>query len=99
MRSDPPTPYVELPMSIHLSPVDALAWIRVGGGQTVLREGQWSEWVEVSFDMMPLGMAPITGMVRFYLKQIDPDFKLYCSPINFAPIAPATQLKSTCVSL
>jgi predicted AlkP superfamily phosphohydrolase/phosphomutase len=92
MRTDPPSPYIEVPMTVHISPLEPTAWIRVGGGQTIVSEGSWSDWVEVSFDAMPMGLAPVTGMVRFYLKQVAPDFKLYVSPLNFAPAVPVTPI-------
>lgn len=94
MRSHPATPFIEVPMTVIISPLEPTCWIRVGSSQTVVRQGAWSEWVEVSFDAMPMGMAPLTGMVRFYVKQVDPDFKLYVSPINFAPAAPVTPIST-----
>ena len=94
MHSHPLTPYLELPMTVVISPIDDVCWIRVGTSQTVVRLGEWSEWVELTFDAMPMGLAPLTGMVRFYPRQFDPDFQLYVSPINFAPGAPVTPIST-----
>jgi predicted AlkP superfamily phosphohydrolase/phosphomutase len=45
--------------------------------------------VEVSFDALPWGLMRFAGIVRFYLKQVRPDFQLYASPVNIAPGDPA----------
>ncbi|MFT7461955.1 MAG: putative AlkP superfamily phosphohydrolase/phosphomutase, partial [Pseudohongiellaceae bacterium] len=92
MRVDPPSPNIELPMEIILSPTDELAWITIGDAETIVREGEWSDWLHVSFDAMPGGMAAMGGMVRFYAKELKPGFKLYVSPLNFDPEAPATPI-------
>jgi hypothetical protein len=40
--------------------------------------GEWSDWVPVRFPMIPT--QSLRGMVRFYLKQVRPEFELYASP-------------------
>lgn len=51
-----------------------------------LREGEWSDWLNVKFK---LGfMQTVSGMVRFFLVNMEPEFELYASPINFDPKAP-----------
>jgi predicted AlkP superfamily phosphohydrolase/phosphomutase len=92
MRVDPPSEHIELTMMIRISPREDVAWITIGDSQTIVREGEWSEWVDVTFDAMPMGMAPMTGMVRFYAKELKPGFKLYVSPLNFSAEAPATAI-------
>ncbi len=92
MRVDPPSEHIELPMLIRISPDDELAWITIGDAQTIVREGEWSEWLDVTFDAMPGGMAPMMGMVRFYAKELKPGFKLYVSPLNFSAESPATPI-------
>jgi predicted AlkP superfamily phosphohydrolase/phosphomutase len=40
----------------------------------------------VEFDLIPT--QSLTGIVRFYLKQVHPEFQLYVTPINLDPMAP-----------
>ena len=66
---------------------DAAA-IDVGSRRLVLQPGQWSTFVPVEFPMLPLGFESVSGIVRFYLRSISPDFELYCSPVNVDPTNP-----------
>jgi predicted AlkP superfamily phosphohydrolase/phosphomutase len=51
-----------------------------------LKKGQWSDWQEVSFK---LGFFKnMKGIFKFYLVELEPEFKLYVSPINFDPRDP-----------
>ena len=62
-----------------------------GDGISVLRPGEWGEFVPLTFDMgLPAGFMNQTGMARFYLRSIEPDFELYASPVNIDPEAPAS---------
>jgi predicted AlkP superfamily phosphohydrolase/phosphomutase len=63
------------------------AAIEVGGRTIVLRAGAWSDFVRVSFDLLPLGLSKVAGIVRFHLKGLDP-FELYASPVNIDPLDP-----------
>ncbi|MFZ5480873.1 MAG: alkaline phosphatase family protein [Myxococcota bacterium] len=68
--------------------------IEAGDETALLREGEWSDWVKLSFDALPGGAMPFTGMVRFYAKELSPGFKLYASPVNIAPDEPAQPISS-----
>jgi len=57
-----------------------------------VRLGQWSDWLKVIFKTGMLQTAK--GIVRFYLKQIEPTFELYASQINFDPEAPLFPISS-----
>jgi predicted AlkP superfamily phosphohydrolase/phosphomutase len=48
-----------------------------------LKAGQWSGWQDISFSLGFLRKAK--GIFKFHLVGIEPDFKLYISPINFDP--------------
>jgi predicted AlkP superfamily phosphohydrolase/phosphomutase len=52
----------------------------------VVRKGLWSPWLRVKFKMGLL--QAMSGMVRFLLVRLSPEFELYASPINFTPNAP-----------
>lgn len=50
-----------------------------------VRVGAWSDWIKVRFKLGFL--QSIRGLVRFYLRQLDP-FEFYASPVNFDAEAP-----------
>lgn len=57
------------------------------GGREVIGIHQWSPWMRFRFDVG--GSHKITGMTRFYLLSLDPEFELYASAFNFTPDDPA----------
>ncbi|MHC5209128.1 MAG: alkaline phosphatase family protein [Planctomycetota bacterium] len=84
-----PDDFLTVPVSFHIDPVDDVVWVRAGDAECVLREGEFSDWMQVSFDALPMGMTSLSGIVRFYAKQLRPDFRVYASPVNVDPSAPA----------
>ncbi|MCB9898999.1 MAG: alkaline phosphatase family protein [Planctomycetes bacterium] len=93
MRTYPkgdPTHYLTAPLTVEIDPEDDVAWIHCGDSQAVVREGEWTDWMEVTFEIMPY--MPVTGIVRFYAKELRPQFKLYASPLNFSAAAPVTAI-------
>jgi predicted AlkP superfamily phosphohydrolase/phosphomutase len=76
-------------LTVHVDPDEDALWIRVGGSDALVREGEWSEWLSVGFDALPMGMLNLQGIVRFYAKEVRPGFRLYASPVNIDPAAPA----------
>jgi len=66
--------------------------INLDGKNVVVNKGQWSEWVEVKFK---LGlMKTETGIVKFYLNEVNPEFELYMTPVQINPKAPAFVISS-----
>jgi predicted AlkP superfamily phosphohydrolase/phosphomutase len=57
--------------------------------KVVLRPGEWSDFLRMDFDLLPLGMMSMSGICRFYLRSIEPEVELYASAVNFDPEAPA----------
>lgn len=55
-----------------------------------LEVGQWSDWKDVVFDFGPFKKAK--GILKFYLVELKPQFKLYITPINFDPRSPFFQI-------
>jgi predicted AlkP superfamily phosphohydrolase/phosphomutase len=79
------------PLEIYIDEEAGAAVIDTGLSAIVLKPGQWSDFANVSFSPLPLGLMDAAGIVRFYLRSITPEFELYASPINvdpYAPIAP-----------
>lgn len=81
------------PFVVAVDPLEAVAQITVQGQDLVLREGEWSKWVQVEFQLIPF-FGNVRGMCRFYLKQVHPRFQLYVSPINIDPANPALPIST-----
>lgn len=77
-------PRTEAAIEIDVDRSRRTARIEIGEDVMVLQEGDWSEWVEVDFELVPY-MLSASGIVRFFLKEAYPNFKLYASPININP--------------
>ncbi len=75
------------PLRIEVIPSDNRARLTVGGESVSLRQGQYSEWVPVTFRA---GLfQKVRGVCRFRLEQTTPEFRLYVTPINIDPERPA----------
>jgi predicted AlkP superfamily phosphohydrolase/phosphomutase len=83
---------VSVPFSATIDATHRYVKLVVGGEERLLRVGEWSGWVPVTFDLVPT--QHLHAESRFYLKQIDPDFELYVSPLNIDPLAPALPVSS-----
>ncbi|HXV37840.1 MAG TPA: alkaline phosphatase family protein, partial [Myxococcota bacterium] len=86
--------YASERLTIEIDPESETAVIEVGGAHTLVAEGEWSPWVEVTFDLLPMGLMPVTGSVRFYAQELRPKLKLYASPVNISPAAPFLPITS-----
>ncbi|MCZ6893070.1 MAG: alkaline phosphatase family protein, partial [Gammaproteobacteria bacterium] len=75
------------PFTVYLDPVDPVAKLVVGSEERVLRAGEWTDWIPADFDLIPTQV--VTGMARFYLRSVRPDFELYVTPVNIDPLNPA----------
>ena len=49
-------------------------------------ERGWSEWVRFKFKLSML--QSVTGIARFYVRQLEPHLEFYVSAVNFDPAAP-----------
>jgi predicted AlkP superfamily phosphohydrolase/phosphomutase len=68
-----------LPLEILIA-ADGHITCRMENTEFILREGTWSDWIRISFK---IGFARhISGICKFYLESIAPDFNLYVTPIN-----------------
>jgi len=87
------SPAATAPFTVLIDPLESVAEIALKGQEFVLREGEWSDWVRVEFQLVPF-FANVSGMCRFYLKQAHPRLQLYVSPINIDPAAPALPIST-----
>jgi predicted AlkP superfamily phosphohydrolase/phosphomutase len=60
--------------------------IEIQEHKILLKEGQWSRWIELDFELSKPGFDKhISGICRFYLQEFSPNFRLYVTPINSDP--------------
>ena len=50
-------------------PTEPVALVDAGGSRAVLKQGEWSDWLDVRYDALPAGLMGLTGMVRFYAQE------------------------------
>ena len=91
LRRDKAPTYVE--MTVHVDPDEPAARFDIGDTQLILREGEWSGWIQAQFPLIP-GLKSAAGMFRLYAKKLHPDFELYVSPINIDPSKPELPITS-----
>ena len=82
------SPLTGVTFTVHVDPENPVALIRASDEQVLLEVGEWSDWVALDFEFVA-GLVSATGMVRFLLKQTEPYFSLYVSPVNIDPRNPA----------
>jgi predicted AlkP superfamily phosphohydrolase/phosphomutase len=75
-----------------LDPAGEGVRVRLGDADVELDQGEWSDWITVSFDFF--GPASVEGIVRLYLLQSYPQIRLYVSPIHIDPRDPVVPLSS-----
>ena len=81
------TTKLSLPFSVYLDPSRRFAKVAIGQEERLLTVGEWSDWLPVEFDLIPT--QSLRAAARFYVKQLEPYFEMYVSPLNIDPIAPA----------
>jgi predicted AlkP superfamily phosphohydrolase/phosphomutase len=90
-RADAPMSSVDF--TVFIDPVNPVAKVVVQDHQVLLKRGDWSPWLQVRFDLIP-HLQSVSGIVRFYLKETHPYLKLYASPVNIDPSAPALPIST-----
>jgi len=63
-----------------------------GSEERLLRIGEWSDWVPLELKMA--AFQTLHAEARFYLKQLDPYFELYASPLDLDPLKPALPIST-----
>ncbi|HOU37221.1 MAG TPA: alkaline phosphatase family protein, partial [Candidatus Omnitrophota bacterium] len=81
-----------IPFTLHDGEKPGEMVMRIAGGTSVLRKGQWSDWQKVAFNIGLFRKA--SGMVRFYLASTGDSFSLYATPVNFDPEEPLFSISS-----
>jgi len=75
-----------IPLKIILDLAAEKVLVNFQGKNFSLAKDAWSDWQEMSFKTGPFSSA--SGIGKFYLKSIKPEFELYVTPINFNPDKP-----------
>ena len=83
--------YTKSPFTARVDPMNSVMTLAIGEERVLLRQGDWSEWVKVPYDFS-LPFQNEYGMVRFYLQEVEPELKLYASPVNFDPCNPTSPI-------
>jgi predicted AlkP superfamily phosphohydrolase/phosphomutase len=91
LHRDQPVTHAEIRVSVD--PAEPVARFEVGDRRLVLKQGEWSEWVPVRFELVP-HLASAEGMVRIYAKQLRPHLAVYVSPVNIDPADPAMPISA-----
>jgi predicted AlkP superfamily phosphohydrolase/phosphomutase len=82
-------------LEIHRDRRASAALLEVQGQKIMLAPGQWSRWTRLDFALSapaPLPAQHASGICRFYLQEVAPNFRLYLTPINIDPSDPAVQV-------
>lgn len=80
---------------VHRDRQAGAAAIELQGRRILLKAGQWSPWIPLAFELTMPALVPdrrISGICRFYLQRVSPDFRLYVTPINIDPSDPALRI-------
>ncbi|MCB1034670.1 MAG: alkaline phosphatase family protein, partial [Acidobacteria bacterium] len=77
--------YITIPMSLTVAEDRSKLGIEVSGNHLELEPGQWSDWVRFVFPFNEL--IKLHGIGRFRLLSLEPEVRLYLSPIQFDPTA------------
>lgn len=75
--------YLEIPMTLTVAEDRSKLTIEVSGQSVDMAPGEWSGWAEFVFPFNPL--IKLNGIGRFRLLSLEPDVRLYLSPIQFDP--------------
>ncbi len=75
-------------LDVYVDRSAGAARIDLASRSIVLRVGEWSEWLPVEFELVPL-VGTANGICRLLLRAVEPHLQLYVSPINIDPGAQA----------
>jgi len=76
----------EIPMEMQIDKQKKKIRLNVSDKDYEVKVGDWSDWIRLKFS---LGFRKNAyGIVRFYLKKLEPDFFLYMTPIQIDPKEP-----------
>ena len=75
--------YIKIPMKLTVAEDRSKLDIEVSGQKLSLKPGEWSDWARFVFPFNPL--IKLHGIGKFRLVSLDPEVRLYLSPIQWDP--------------
>ena len=76
-----------LTMNVQRDPENPVAQFEVDGQKFILQQGEWSSWIRVRFPIVPV-LKSAAGMFRVFARKLNPEFRVYVSPVNLDPSSP-----------
>ncbi len=86
---------ITIELLVHRDKGANAAAIEIQGQRILLKPGQWSRWTKLEFALSVPSFIPsqrVSGICRFFLQEVSPTFRLYVTPINMDPAAPAQKI-------
>jgi predicted AlkP superfamily phosphohydrolase/phosphomutase len=80
-------------VTVRADPTEPVARFDAPDSQFILREGEWSDWLRADFKLIR-GLKSVSGIFRIYLQQVHPHWRVYVSPVNLDPEAPALPIST-----
>jgi predicted AlkP superfamily phosphohydrolase/phosphomutase len=80
---------VRVPFRVYVDPTDPVVRVDIQDQQFVLKEGEFSDWIKLRFELVPAGLVTVAGITRILIKSVHPHLRMYVSPINIDPEEPA----------
>jgi predicted AlkP superfamily phosphohydrolase/phosphomutase len=81
-----------LALKLTMNPGSRSMALTVNGQTFTLKEGEWTPWLSLSFDVGPL--KKIKGMGKFHLVEMNSRVALYLTPIQIDPHEPCYPISS-----
>jgi predicted AlkP superfamily phosphohydrolase/phosphomutase len=83
-RRDKLANHTKIPFRVYRDPEADVVRIDIQGQSLVLAKGEYSDWVRVTFKLIPV-LGSVSGIVRFLVKEVHPNLRIYATPINIDP--------------
>jgi predicted AlkP superfamily phosphohydrolase/phosphomutase len=86
---------VKIDFLVHRDRGANAAVVEIQGHKLILKPGEMSRWMKLDFTLATPWFVPdkgVPGICRFFLQEVTPNFRLYVSPINIDPSAPAVKM-------
>jgi predicted AlkP superfamily phosphohydrolase/phosphomutase len=79
---------------VEVKPGASSLLVETGGtpARVEVAQNSWSEWVRLKFKISML--QSVTGIARFFVRQLEPWVEFYVSAVNFDPAAPLFPVSS-----
>jgi len=83
-----------IPIKIWRDHKNSVVRLLIQEKEFLLKKGEWSDWIQLSFTMMPM-ISEVQGICKIFIKHVHPEFMMYVSPINIDPSDPVLPVVSS----